>query len=157
VSFHDTRALPDRLDYHVRGACLHAVSFEHIGHNNRQARSGCLIGNVTEPPSHFASPAMLSVSGNSLFKLEFYADPLDLSIGLFEPLLVRRVDESGIVRMLGRANRENVSQSDRLARSARPCRWRNSGSLAMLTAMRLAHRGSLDWLLTAGPVLQSRS
>jgi hypothetical protein len=42
--------------------------------------------------------------------LEFSADALDLFNGLFEPLLIRRLDESSIAKMLGGLRRENVSQ-----------------------------------------------
>ena len=63
---------------------------------------------------------------------------------------------SSLKRLLPDIDASRPNCAKRLARSARPYRWRNSGSLAMLKAMRLAHRGSLDWLLTPG-LLQSRS
>src|SRR5215472_16600639 len=78
---------------------------------HRQAAESLQRQGLTDFVTRFAQIARDAVYiSNSPFKFEFSDDALDLSNGLFDPLLVCRLDESGIVKMLGGLRRENVGQ-----------------------------------------------
>src|SRR6516162_6588255 len=107
----------------------------------RQAAESLQRQGLTDLATRLAQIARDAIYvSNSPFKLEFSADALDLSNGLFEPLLVRRLDESGIVKMLGRLRRENVSQFE-LAVLPRPFGNRQRPRGVFLLAVSFEHIG----------------